>query len=420
MPGFGITLTLSVAVLSLCTDAKLRRDEPVKVAEEKCKKLCKVDSGMDADARDCLTECASSTDLMTHDLDRGFEYFGKDESYNEKGGEKIKELVNEEAPEEIAECTPTVDLEKVPQFADLDTNGDGVIDYEESAVWSEKACVPDEMSEQVFSEADLNQDKVIDMDEFKAAGEGSKNEEAMDEALEKVSEGDDEYNSVQNPPLEEFDENNDGALDTAEAKEVFEHEVDRRTEHDPEATEETMKEIEPDVQEAIDKVDTNDDGEISGDEYVAKDEGSDLGEELNEAAKADEDKEEVDDLSRAEGAPPASFMQQDRRIRHRNSAFLHKRNRKFALEMHKLVRRNKNYALALQQLAQSKQWQREAQMLGSDAKKLHEEAAKSRQEAIIERRQADTRRHHAGTHHRQASIHNRQGGLNRRYRHQVH
>lgn len=345
MSSFATTLTV-VALLLSGVNARMRRREeppadtagmyPDREATSKCEELCKVDAGMDADTRDCLTECASSTDLMTHNLDQGLEDFARDESFNEKGGKKMQEAHNEKAPEEVPECAPQVDLTKAPQFSDLDTNGDKVIDYEESAAWSEKACIPDEMTEQVFSEADLNQDKVIDMNEFKEAGEDSKNEEAMDKALEKVSEGDDEYNSVQNPPLEEFDNNKDGALDESEAKEVFEHELERRTEHE-EVPPETMKELEPEVQEAIDKVDTNDDGEISGDEYVAKDDGSDLGQELSEAAAADEDKPEMDDLSRVDAgapAPAASFTQ-----RHRNTGFLRKR---------KAVRK---YASALQRLA---------------------------------------------------------------------
>merc|ERR1719321_194238 len=118
-------------------NAKLRRGDPAKPAWDhpamtKCEELCKVDSGMDADARDCLTECASATDLTTHHLDDGFGYFATDESYNEKGGEQILEKHNEEASEEVESCTPTVDLEKTPQFTDLDTNGDGVIDFDES------------------------------------------------------------------------------------------------------------------------------------------------------------------------------------------------------------------------------------------------------------------------------------------------
>jgi len=197
-------------------------------------------------------------------------------------------------------------------------------------LWNEKACVPDEMAEQIFSEADLNQDKVIDKSEFKDAGEDTKNEDAMDKALEKVSEGDDEYNSVQNPPLEEFDGNKDGALDNGEVKEVFQHELERRTEHEK-LPGDTMNDLEPNIQDAIDKVDTNDDGEISGDEYVAKDEGTDLGSELKEAADADEDAEEMEDLSRADGAAApapaaASFAQRQHRHSLRKHAAHHHRH----------------------------------------------------------------------------------------------
>jgi len=367
MNRFTIALTLVAALVLPDVTARMRREDPPEhPASKKCEEMCKVDSGIDADARDCLTECATHTDLMTHHLDKGFKGFVTDESYNEKDGEKMKEVHDEKAPEEVGECTPTIDLDTIPGFADMDLNGDGVIDFEESESWSKKACVPDEMAEQVFSEADLNQDKVIDKSEFKEAGEDTKNEEAMDEALEKTSEGDDEYNSVQNPPLEEFDDNKDGALDESEAKEVFEHELGRRTEHE-EVPEETMKELEPDVQEAIDKVDTNDDGQISGDEYVAKDEGSDMGNELNEAAKADEDAEELDDLPRADGAAGASLVQ---RQRHHNSAFLRKRAaiRKYAMAMHSLQQQSKL-------MADAKRWKREAQILHKQAALLRRTAA---------------------------------------------
>jgi len=390
MTSFTTTLTFALALL--CADARLHREEPAapapaaapggewaKLLEEasaKCKELCKVDTGMDADARDCLTECATSTDLMTHHLDQGFEDFARDESYNEKGGNQIKELHNENATDEVPECAPTVDLTKVPQFGDLDTNGDGKIDFEESALWNEKACVPDEMAEQIFSEADLNQDKVIDEAEFKDAGEDTAMEEAMDKGLEEASEGDDEYNSVQNPPLEEFDENKDGALDESEAKDVFEHEMHRRTEHE-EVPAEAEKDLEPEIKDAIDKVDTNDDGEISGDEYVAKnDDGSDLGQELSEAADADEDAKELDDLSRTDGAAaaaPAAAASFAQHRRHRNAAFLHKR------------KASRKYAMALQQVAQAKHWLREAQMLQKEAALNHHKAALNRRKATLER-----------------------------------
>lgn len=311
----GFASTFIVALLFSGADSAMRVHPgeaglyPDREANTKCEEMCKVDSGMDADARDCLTECAVATDLHTHHLDDGAYYFASDEAYNEKGGKKIKDLHNEKAPEEVPSCTPTIDLSKTPEFGDLDTNGDGVISVEESEEWGEKACVSDEMQTQVFQQADLNADHVIDKKEFEAAGEVTKNEQVMDKALEKVSEGDDEYNPVQNPPLEDFDANKDGALDKDEAKEMFEHELERRTEHEP-VPEETMKEIEPDVQDAIDKVDTNDDGEIDADEYVAKGDDADLGTELKEAGEANEDAKELDDLARADkGEPAPAFLQ---------------------------------------------------------------------------------------------------------------
>jgi len=240
--------------------------------------------------------------LMTHHLEQGHEDFVRDESYNEKGGQAMQEAHNENAPLEVPGCVPEegYDVNTEPEFDTLDTNRDGVIDGDEAFTFGEKACIPDEMVGQLFSEADLNYDKVIEKSEWKFGGEDTKNEQAMDDALEKVSEGDDESNTVQNPPMTEFDKDNDGSLDAEESKDVFEHELGRRTEHEK-IPEETMKELEPKIEEAVDKVDTNDDGVISGDEYVAKGDTNDLGDELQEAASADEDKPELDDLERAGG-----------------------------------------------------------------------------------------------------------------------
>lgn len=323
MPVFATTFAVAVALLLSGADAKMRRREdpppgkfyPERDSTVRCEELCKKDTGMDADMRNCMTECSVYTDVMTHDLDKGFHDFAMDESFNEKDGKGIKKIHNEKAPEEAYGCGPSVDLDKKPTFEELDTNGDKVIDFEEALAFSHKACIPDEKTEQMFSEADSNQDKVLSSEEWGTAGEETKSEEAMDEALEKVSQGDDEYDSVQNPPLEEFDANKDGALDESEAKDAFEHELERRTEHE-DVPEETMKELEPEIEDAIDKVDTNDDGEISGDEYTAKDEGSDMGQELKEEANNDEDAAELDDLPRADGAPAATLLE----MRHRRSA----------------------------------------------------------------------------------------------------
>jgi len=311
MNQLSVVVALLALALSSCSRVH-RREEPKKSeATTKCEELCKADTGIDADSGDCLTECAVATDLETHHLDEGTDYFVEDEAHNEKGGEKMLEQYNEKATEEVPECVPQEGYEEgtTPTFDKLDTNKDGTIDEDEAISFGEKACIPDEMVMQLFSEADLNQDKVIGKDEFKAAGEDTKNEEAMDDALEEVSEGDDESNTVQNPPMTEFDENNDGSLDKEEATDMMEHEIERRTEHAP-IPEETKKELEPKIDEAIDKVDTNDDGVISGDEYVAESEdgGSDLGKELEEATEADEDKPELDDLARADGKAAAEGL----------------------------------------------------------------------------------------------------------------
>jgi hypothetical protein len=331
---------------------------------------------MDADT--CMTECQVSTDLHTHHLDDGLDDFVHDEAHNEKGGEQMMEAHNEQAKEEVMTCTPTVDIEKEPEFADLDTNQDDKIDGDEAAAFFKKSCIPDEIGKQIFDNSDLNMDGSLDENEWNEAGEDSTNEQAMDGALEDVSAGDDEYNPVQNAPLEEFDENKDGALDNSEAHEMFEHELERRTEHE-EVPAETMSEIEPKIQEAIDKVDTNKDGDIDGDEYVAEGSDSDLGTEIVEASGNDEDKKELDDLSRATSllhhqsrrhhksphtkrrAPAAAAAS----LLHHQTRHHHKSHHAHFLHKHKVPKRKTvKYGRAIMELARERQWvQRQNQQM---------------------------------------------------------
>jgi len=184
-------------------------------ATKKCEEYCKVDKGMDADKDDCMVECAVATDLNSHHLDDGLDWFVADESENEQGGEKMRDIHNEKAPVEVPFCVPfdgyTPDTK--PEFDTLDVNGDGVIDKDEAFQFFAKACIPDEKGEQIIHEADTNVDGKIEKDEWKDAGEDTKQEEVMDKALEGTFEGDDEVNTVDNPPIVEFDKNKDGALD---------------------------------------------------------------------------------------------------------------------------------------------------------------------------------------------------------------
>jgi len=270
---------------------------PERPADKTCEELCKEDTGMDADT--CVTECEVHTDLATHSMDHGVEDFATDEAYNEKDGKKIEEKAEADHPVEVLDCAPEVDIDKAPTLEEIDTKQDGVIDEEEAKNWGHKACVPDEMTEQIFHQADKNVDHTIDAEEFARSGEDTVHEEAIDDALEKDSEGDDEYNPVQTPPLEEFDDNNDGGLDKEEHSDAVDFEKERRDEGRWSVSEGEIPDSATD--EAFEKVDADGDGKIEGDEYIAEPEdgGSDMGEEIKEAAAADEDAADPDDLPKA-------------------------------------------------------------------------------------------------------------------------
>lgn len=328
---------------------------PDREAETICEELCKKDTGMDADPTDCLTECAVHTDSVTHHMNKGVEDFATDEAYNEQGGKEMEEKAEADHPVDVLDCAPQVDIDKAPTLDDLDTKQDGVIDQEEAREWGRKCCVQDEMVEQIFSEADTNQDDKINKEEFEDSGENTENEDAIDEALEKHSEGDDEYNQVQAPPLEEFDENKDGSLDENEHKDAVKFEMERRGEGRWSVSDEEVPEGA--AKKAFGKTDKNKDGKIDGKEYkkpCAKGE-DDFGGEINEAANGDEDAADPDDLARVEGADPApaaSMLSTRFKIAHRNeAAFL----RRFNLPEHQHVahkRNRRSFGHALVELAQ--------------------------------------------------------------------
>lgn len=337
-------ITIALISLTLVSGSRFHGREPPKYpfpeASEACKKLCKVDSGIDADPSDCLTECAVHSDLKTHSLEEGLHEFTYDESFNEnqEGGNPMDKTHDEGAPREVWDCHPWPGYgpDHNPEFKDLDTNGDGVIDGSEALDFSTKACIPDEMQMQMFNEMDLNRDKLIDKREFYGAGEDTVSEKAMDDALEGVSQGDDEYNSVQNPPIDEFDKNKDGALDKKEYEDDIMHEVERRTEH-ADVPGPTKDELKPEIDEAFEKTDADHDGKISGEEYTKKlDKPEGGGEEIREAMEAKEDKEELDELPRAGEETPgahAKTLISHRSEVHRSHRMHHKRGHRNNLKM---------------------------------------------------------------------------------------
>merc|ERR1719379_3386411 len=110
---------------------------------------------------------------MTHHNEEALDDWMEDEVTNEQGGAAMEDHAEEEYGMQIADCHPSVDVTVPPTFYDIDTepegglfkditgNGDGLITMEEALAWGRKACIPDEMMRQLFSETDTNQDGMV-------------------------------------------------------------------------------------------------------------------------------------------------------------------------------------------------------------------------------------------------------------------
>jgi len=301
-----------------------------------CEELCAADKGMDADPTDCMTECAVYTDIQEEE--EGMQDFVEDETYNEDGGEKMEQVFNDNlagevwGEEKVGNCSPKIT--ESPTFEEVDSNGDGVIDEDESVRVGHKMCVPDEMVTQLFLDADKNQDKKLTKEEFESVGEDTQVEEAIDGALQNETQGDDEFNPVQSPTDEDgdkvidvFDDNQDGTLDQNEFQDAAEFELHRRG-MDAEQSETALQNSEEHIQDAFEEIDRNHDNKLSSEEYGQEGEGNDMGDELEQAQDSDEIAEDPDDLSRAGGpaaaapaaAPAPAAMISVHRLKSRSAA----------------------------------------------------------------------------------------------------
>merc|ERR1719421_2657453 len=154
----------------------------------------------------------------------------------------------------------------------------------------------------------------------------------------KAPSGDDENAVVDAPPFDDFDKNQDAQLDADEVKDVMEMEAEKRTEsntaHMPTGEDETKLVADADTdgdgnpaEEVIEKVDKDGDGKVSQTEYKEEgDGGSDMGEELSEAAGFKEDSTDPDDQNRVDApAEKAKLLSTNFRTAQRSeAAFLSK------------------------------------------------------------------------------------------------
>merc|ERR1719272_2175134 len=201
--------------------------------DKACPELCAGAQGMDKET--CLTDCAVHTDAKVPNevggtYEEGLEEFVHDAVYNEqvnntktvKAFEKMSGV-----PAESFQCIPTVKPENI-KFEDVDQNGDGAITKVEAYAFGEKMCEPNERVNDLFNMADVNADGKVSKDEFEDRGENQVIEHGIDQVIDKLSPGEDEYAECSLPPFEKFDKDQDGFLHEWELADAFMFELDRR------------------------------------------------------------------------------------------------------------------------------------------------------------------------------------------------
>lgn len=261
-----------------------------------CAELCQHATGVGAD--DCMTDCRVATDTSDDD-DGGIRTFVEDETYNAPGSNRkmagaYEAVYGEKAPE----CSPTWTKEEDPSFEDVDLNGDGVLEADEVLSIGEAMCIPDKVTMQMFWQADKNRNKVLTRDEYNRLGEDTLLEKHMDAPLDENHGNPHEFQEFKVPDFEVFDKNSDGVISADELEEVLTMELLRRY---PEATkEEIMEKIdahEKDLDDILNKLDTNGDGVINKSEWAAvpsdADDG-DMGSELGEHAEHNHTQQDPD------------------------------------------------------------------------------------------------------------------------------
>lgn len=280
-----------------------------------------------------MTECAVSTDTRVNNeaggtLEEGMEEFVHDKVYNEQvakekdGTPEMAETFEKMSGEDAAQfqCLPTVNPEEVT-FADVDLNGDGEITKPEAYAFGEKMCEPNERVNDLFGMADVNADGVISKKEFNGRGENQVIEHGVDETLDKLMPGDDEYAECSLPPFSHFDKDHDGFLHEWELADAFMFELDRRagfgvdtiTDEERKKKLSDMKDkIMETIPEKFKEADTDGDGKISPEEWDQKTKNTeDMGDQFEEQGEMDEDEDstDIDDLPSVAAAPAPAFLQ---------------------------------------------------------------------------------------------------------------
>jgi len=305
--------SLALLVASAAGQAPAPGPAPMResaTAYDECWHMCKHASGLGAS--DCMTDCRAYTDVAP-DKSEALNEFVADQGYNKAGGDSMEEAFDERHPkhEDVdlnylnglhghKDCQPS--FSGTPEFRDVDLNGDGVITPVEAMKFGEAMCVSSEMVMQIFDMADSNRDKRVDAKEWGEVGEDTKAEQALDHAVDPLSQGDEEYAETKLPQFEEFDENQDGVLDDREMDKVLMFELRRRFPGlSDEELVEKAHEVMAELSARAERLDEDGDGTVSHKEFHAEAERrEDMGDEFKEEEKADHDEQQADDAKRVE------------------------------------------------------------------------------------------------------------------------
>jgi len=189
------------------------------------------------------------------------------------------------------------------KFGIVDANSDGQLTRDEMDIWGLKACVPNELTQQIFDVADANFDERVTPEEYNAIGEDTDMENVFDKHADKMTKGEDQYEPVQMPAFRHVDADSDGKLDKTEIMGMFRAEIKKRIPTlDSASLDALVKEHQQELLDDMDHVDKNSDGFINQEEYEKMHENREaagMGKELSEVAAVDNNLEDPDDLARA-------------------------------------------------------------------------------------------------------------------------
>lgn len=255
-----------------------------------CKELCACDSGPDKES--CMAEC------RTHDTGelKDLKDFVADEDYNELGDNAMSKKFEKETGVKTPKCTPTIDTNEAPTFESVDKDGSGGISRAEMDDWSLTACVPNELSHQVFDVADVDFNQEVSPSEWADVGEDLKIEQILDQFADRRTKGEDEYEPTELPGFGDIDTTQDGKLDEDEIMKMFKDEIVKRIPNmPPQQVDAIAGRYKEEVMQDMGKLDTDGDGMLNEQEYQAAADNN-MGKELQEVAKNPNNLEDPDDL----------------------------------------------------------------------------------------------------------------------------